>query len=43
MVGASAAKDPEGADALFLSELPHCEQNRAVRSTSEPHFSQLCI
>ena len=33
-VGASA---PDDAVELFLNRVPHCEQNGAVRSTSEPH------
>jgi hypothetical protein len=42
MVGASAA-EALGPVALFPSGLPHCEQNGASRSNSEPHFSQFCI
>jgi hypothetical protein len=34
VVGASA---PDDTAELFLNGLPHCEQNGAVRSTSEPH------
>ena len=34
MVGASAPDDPAE---LFLNGVPHCEQNGAARSTSEPH------
>src|SRR6185437_8148046 len=33
-VGASAPDDPAE---LFLNGLPHCEQNGAARSSSEPH------
>src|SRR5215475_14571623 len=33
-VAASAPGDPAE---LFLNGIPHCEQNRAARSASEPH------
>ena len=34
VVAASAPDDPEE---LFLNAVPHCEQNGAALSTSEPH------
>ena len=40
MVGASTTDDPAE---LFFNGLPHCEQNRAARSTSEPHCGHRSI